>query len=149
MIINGEKIMCKAVEVGKIVVNKCLDLNLEINTQKLQKLLSLMQAECIRRSKKQLFKEDIVVWDCGVAIKEVDSSFKIYGQAFTEKLIENIALLEKENECVNFILNKYGRESALDLNKLEDNQKIISLGVKSEVSATPHISYQILLGVFG
>ena len=68
----GGRIMCKAAEVGKIVVNKCIDLNLPIDVQKLQKLLVLMQVECIKLSSEPLFREDIVIWNCGVAIKEVD-----------------------------------------------------------------------------
>lgn len=41
-------VMCKAAEVGKIVINKCLDAGFFIETQKLQKLLVLMQVECIK-----------------------------------------------------------------------------------------------------
>lgn len=144
---NG-KIMCKAAEVGKIVVNKCLDRGLFINTQKLQKLLVLMQVECIRRSKKPLFKEDVRVWDCGVAITEVNTEFSSYGEEFTEKIEEFITLLEAEEESVNYVLEHYGHMDAYELNAQDDNTKVIELGVKTESSPALHISYQILMGAF-
>ena len=89
--IKRSHIMCKAAEVGKIVINKCIDRKLFINTQKLQKLLVLMQVECIKRSNKVLFKEDIVVWNCGVAIKEVDIEFASEAIGFSSKQQEYIS----------------------------------------------------------
>lgn len=142
------RIMCKASEVGKIVVNKCLDQNFAVNTQKLQKLLVLMQIECIRRSGRPLFKEDIRIWSCGVAIKEVDDEFYGYAEGFTQKLEEFITLLDAEEASVDCILNKYGQLDAFELNQLPDNQKVKDLGVIGDNSLIPHISHQILTGAF-
>ena len=142
------KIMCKAAEVGKIVINKCIDLDLFIDAQKLQKLLVLMQVDCIRKSKKPLFKEDIRIWDCGVAIKEVDEEFRGLGGSFANKQEEYIILLEQEEKSVNKILEQFGNLDAIELNLLPVNQKVISLAVKATASSTPHVSYQILLGAF-
>ncbi len=142
------KIMCKAAEVGKIVINKCIDLGLFIDAQKLQKLLVLMQVDCIRKSKKPLFKEDIRIWDCGVAIKEVDEEFRGLGGSFATKQEEYIILLEQEEKSVNKILEQFGRLDAIELNLLPANQKVISLAVKATASSTPHVSYQILMGAF-
>ncbi len=140
--------MCKAAEVGKIVINKCLDLGYEINTQKLQKLLVLMQVECIKRSGKALFNEDVRVWDCGVAIKEVDDEFKFDEKAFKEKQKEYINLLDKENESVNHILSEFGKLNSFELNSLYTVQKVIGLGVVNVGGQVPHISSGILVGVF-
>lgn len=140
--------MCKAVEVGKIVVNKCLDLGLFINTQKLQKLLVLMQVECIKRSNKPLFKEDVRIWGCGVAIKEVDTEFAAYADGFTERLEEHIALLEVENASVDYIIDLYGDKSSFDLNGLPENQTVELLATVPEGTDTPHVNYQILTGAF-
>lgn len=145
---NGGKIMCKAAEVGKIVVNKCLSANLSINTQKLQKLLVLMQVECIKRSGKPLFKEDVRIWKCGVAIKEVDEEFRNYGEGFDSHQEEFITLLEAEEKSVDCILERYGQKDAFELNLLPENQKVIRLGVKIEGATVPHVSYQILMGAF-
>ena len=141
-------IMCKAAEVGKIVINKCLDAEIKINTQKLQKLLVLMQVDCIRRSGKPLFKEDIRKWDCGVAIKEVDEEFSNYGQGFYCKFEEFITLLDAEEKSVNYVIEQYGSKDAFELNLLPDNQKVLQLGVKTDGGTVPHVSYQILIGAF-
>lgn len=148
MKLNGDYIMCKATEVGKIVINKCINEGLFIDAQKLQKLLVLMQVECIKKSKKPLFKEDIRIWDCGVAIKEVDEECRGIGGAFTEKQIEYINLLEQEEKSVNKILELYGTMDAIELNLLPTNQRVISLAIKTNDSYTPHVSYQILMGAF-
>ena len=140
--------MCKAAEVGKIVVNKCLDNNIFINTQKLQKLLALMQVECIKRSYKPLFKEDIRIWKCGVAIKEVVEEFRNYGEGFNHKIEEFISLLIAEEQSIDYIIAQHGKKDAFELNDLPDNQKIIRLGVKSDEATVPHVSYQILIGAF-
>ena len=111
-------VMCKASEVGKIVVNECLDKGLFVNTQKLQKLLVLMQIECIKESKHALFKEDIVIWDCGVAIKEVNNAFVDSAVEFTEKQASYMLLLEREASSLNAVLNKYGELEASEINEL-------------------------------
>lgn len=148
MRLGGDYIMCKAAEVGKIVVNKCLDAKIFINTQKLQKLLVLMQVECIKRSGKPLFKEDIRVWNCGVAIKEVDDVFKEYGGGFTERQDGFIMLLEVEDESVNHIIKEYGNMDAFEINSLPCVQKVIQLGVIPDNATVPHIDSQILVGAF-
>lgn len=140
--------MCKAAEVGKIVINKCLDAGLFIDTQKLQKLLVLMQVECIKRNGKPLFKEDIRVWGCGVAIKEVDEEFRGLGEPFSEHQDEYINLLDGEQNSVEYILDLYGGYDVLDLNSLPTIQKVAKLGVISGGTSVPHISYQILIGAF-
>ena len=145
---NGDYIMCKAAEVGKIVINKCVDAGLFIDAQKLQKLLVLMQVDCIKRSSKPLFKEDIRIWDCGVAIKEVDEEFRGVGGPFVKKQVEYINLLEQEEKSVNIILEQFGTMDAIELNLLPMNQKVISLAIKTTEFSSPHVSYQILIGAF-
>ena len=140
--------MCKAAEVGKIVVNKCLNAGIFINTQKLQKLLSLMQVDCIKRSHNPLFKEDICVWRCGIAIKEVDEEFRNYGERFDCKQEEFITLLNTEEKSVDYILTEYGQKDTYELNSLPHNQKIINLAVKTDNANVPFVSYQILMGAF-
>lgn len=138
-------IMCKACEVGKIVVNKCLSKGIFINTQKLQKLLSLMQIECVKRANKILFKEDIVVWDCGVAIKEVDTEFCSEAIEFKEEQVEYITLLDKEEESVDFIICNYGNLSAFEINELPEIQGLIKIGTPSKVSGIVHIKSEEIL----
>lgn len=140
--------MCKAAEVGKIVVNRCLNRGLSIDVQKLQKLLVLMQIECIKRSGKPLFREDIRIWDCGVAIKEVDEEFRNTGFAFINHQVEYINLLEHEDKSVDLILEMYGNKNALELSALPTNQKVCRLALSSSDSGTPHINYVKLVREF-
>lgn len=138
-------IMCKACEVGKVVVNKCLSKRIFINTQKLQKLLTLMQIECVKRANKVLFKEDIVVWDCGVAIKEVDVEFRSEAIEFKEEQVEYITLLDKEEESVDFVISNYGNLSAFEANELPEIQELIKIGVPSNISGIIHIKSEEIL----
>ena len=64
-------VMCMAGEIGKIVVNKCLERSIFINTQKLQKLLVLMQIEHLERVKKELFSEKITSFNDNSGVIEV------------------------------------------------------------------------------
>lgn len=147
--IKRSHIMCKAAEVGKIVINKCIDANICIDTQKLQKLLVLMQVECIKRSGRPLFKEDIRKWDCGVAIKEVDEEFRGIGGDFTEKQQEYIVLLEQEEKSVNYILQQFGDKGAIELNELPTNQKVLAMCETFEGFTVPHVHFGKLIGAFG
>ncbi len=137
---RGSRIMCKASEIGKIIVNKCLQNGIEINTQKLQKLLVLVQVECIKDSEFPLFSEDIRIWDCGVAIKEVDEDFRQFGTQFTTEFNENIVLLDSEMQYIDNIINTYGSLTASQLNALPINQKVISMGIKHENETDAHVT---------
>lgn len=148
MIYYGGKIMCKACEVGRIVVNKCLANGLYINTQKLQKLLVLMQVECVIQNKKCLFEEDIVIWDCGVAIKEVDAAFRGNGTGFTEGQTEYITLLKTEEKCVDFVISRYGHMNATEIAQLDIIKGLVSMGQKRLGSGALHISTKLLLETF-
>ena len=119
-------VMCMAGEIGKIVVNKCLGRNIFINTQKLQKLLVLMQIEHMQRVKTALFPQDILVWDCCVVIEEVDQGFIQYAIEFKEKQIEYITLLEEQEKTVEHVLNIYGDMDVFDINELSAIQALVS-----------------------
>ena len=147
---GSNRFMCKASEVGKIVINKCLDRKLEINTQKLQKLLVLVQVECIKESGFPLFSEDIRIWDCGVAIKEVDEDFRAYSLGFSEddKQIENLILLHSEHAYIDKILDRYGELSIVELSELPIIQRIVRMGIINEGETVPHISAACLTEEF-
>lgn len=116
--LDSNMFLCKASEIGKIIVNKCLDKGIEINTQKLHKLLVLAQIECIKDSQFPFFSEDIEVWDCGVVIREVDEDFRQYGVRFYEQLDEKIILLYSEMNYIDNILKQYGNLATEELNQL-------------------------------
>ena len=119
-------VMCMAGEIGKIVVNKCLERSIFINTQKRQKLLVLMQIEHMQRVKTALFPQDILMWDCGVVIEEVDQGFIQYAIEFKEKQIEYITLLQEQEKTVEHVLNIYGDMDVFDINGLSAIQSLVS-----------------------
>lgn len=139
-------VMCLAGEIGKIVVNKCLERNIFINTQKLQKLLVLMQIEHMQRVKMALFPQDILVWDCGVVIEEVDQGFIQYAIEFKEKQIEYITLLEEQEKTVEHVLNIYGDMDAFDINELSAIQSLVSKSLS--IDGRRVIPSNIMLGFY-
>ena len=139
-------VMCLAGEIGKIVVNKCLERNIFINTQKLQKLLVLMQIEHMQRVKTALFPQDILVWDCGVVIEEVDQGFIQYAIEFKEKQIEYITLLQEQEKTVEHVLNIYGDMDAFDINELSAIQSLVSKSLS--IDGRRVIPSNIMLGFY-
>ena len=121
-----DRIMCMAGEVGKIVINECLKRKIFINTQKLEKLLVLMQIEHMSRVKTALFPQDILVWDCGVVIEEVDQGFIEYAIECKEEQIEYISLLDEQLKTIEHVLKVYGDMDAFDINKLPAIQSLVS-----------------------
>lgn len=121
-----KSVMCMAGEIGKIVVNKCLARNIFINTQKLQKLLVLMQIEHMKRVKTALFPQDILVWNCGVVIEEVDQGFIQYAIEFKEKQVEYISLLQEQEKTVEHVLKIYGDMDVFGLNELPAIKALVS-----------------------
>ena len=124
-------ILCKASEVGKIVVNKCLARGIFLNTVKLEKLLVLMQLECLERSKKPLFTEDIVVFKgVGVVIPQVDRDFLVNAVEFTEEQTSYIVLLDKEKESIEYVLERYGHMDSFELESLYAIKKLDDLSIE-------------------
>lgn len=109
--------MCKACELGKVVVNRCRQKEYRIDTAKLQKLLVLMQGVFLSRYNETLFPENVIMWPCGVAIKEVDTQFRSFSMGFNEDLPSFIAVLEKENEVIDYVIEKYGMLDVFELKK--------------------------------
>lgn len=139
--------MCKVCEIGKYVVNECLKRNIFINTQKLEKLLVMMQIEHMKRVKKELFSEDILVRKCGVVIEEVDKGFVEYALGF-EKTMQScyISLLDEQCETLECVLKLYGNMSAYEINELPEIRHLMSNTVL--VNGQNVICSKIMLGLY-
>lgn len=138
--------MCKVCEIGKYVVNECLARNIFINTQKLEKLLVLMQIEHMTRVKKELFPENILVRKCGVVIKEVDEGFVNYALGVEKELEPFIALLEEQHDTLERVLNLYSDMDAYEINELPEVQNLISKSVL--INGEKVICSKIMLGLY-
>ena len=123
---------CLTSERGKIIVNQCLDLGLEINTQKLQKLMVLMQGKMLSEYDKPFIEEEIKATKCGVMIPKVDNDFIRYAVGCKKKLIEYICLLEREQKVIDFVLTKYGHMDSFELMGILPLKAINSFCLKCE-----------------
>jgi len=111
-------VFCLASEKGVIVVNECLKKGIEINTLKLEQLLILIHGIMLSKYKKPFFYENVVARDFSLMIQEVDEDFRAYGMEFKESFEEYITLLEKEEEVMKYVIEKYGNLDFFDLNEL-------------------------------
>lgn len=140
---NVDKIMCRACEIGKIVVNRCLQREMSINTQKLQKLLVLMQGVYLahpdNEQKEPFFEESIYLNSNGFIIEEVDTLFKPYAVTFNEPLTEYISLVDTKSKVVDLVLNRYGNCTTLEIN---EDLRLVNLKNKYELSGLTRISLQ-------
>ena len=118
--------MCKAIELGRIVINNCLEHNYLLNTSKLQKLLYFMQKEFVRTNgvNPPLFEEAILATDCGPSIQEIRDYYFKYHMEFTQndKQPIYIPLLDKEKVVVNRIIEMYGNETPLDMIRISKEE---------------------------
>ena len=114
----SRKFLCEASEKGAIVVNKCLNRRFEINTIKLEQLLILMHGRMLSLYNKPFFSQEVVARTHALMIDKVDNDFRIYIMGFEEKLKEFICLLEKEEEVMNYIIEKYGDLDFFELKEL-------------------------------
>ena len=117
--------MSKVIELGKIIVNLCLDKvaegssEHEVNTTKLQKLLFLAQHEYVQKYRDILFLDSIVRSDCGPAITQIRNEFSDkYDPGFNEKFTDvDPSLLDEKKvmETLNKIVSEHAKKSDLAL----------------------------------
>ena len=111
------RFMCKACELGKIIINESSKRDVILSAAKLQKLLVLMHGEHLAKYDKPIFPENVLCWKCGVAIKEVELKFLLHDFADKERIPVNIAVLQSERVVMDTILDKYGHLDIVELNK--------------------------------
>ena len=123
--------LCEVCEKGKIVINKCLDKGYAINTEKLEKLLILMQGTMLAKYNKPLFRQDVVAVDVGLVVKELSRQLLVYeekiGKGFTENFGIYIALLQIEEQVMDEIIDKYGMLDFFELNSEEKIKRMVEL----------------------
>jgi len=130
----SRKILCEASEKGVVVVNECLNRGLEINAIKLEQLLILMHGRMLSLYNKPFFSQEVVARTHALMIDKVDKDFRIYAMGFKEKLEEYICLLEKEEEVMNYIIEKYGNLDFFELKELPVLKNLKDLFSKEDQS---------------
>lgn len=138
----NNKLCC---EIGKIVVNKCMERGIFINTLKLEKLLILMEIAYIKNYNKSFIRADIGVNSHGrFMIKDVDCFFMKYALEFDEKQAELVGLLESQEYCMEQILEMYGNMDAFDLEDIINRK-----GLKNFAQPKTIIDTYDMLRIFG
>ena len=130
----SRRILCEASEKGVIVVNECLNRGIQINTIKLEQLLILMHGRMLSLYNKSFFSQEVVARTHALMIDNVDKDFRIYAIEFKEKLPEYICLLEKEEEVMNYIIERYGNLDFFELKELPVLKKLKDLFSKEDQS---------------
>ena len=112
--------MCKAIELGKVVVDVCLDREIMLNTSKLQKLLFYMQKTSLKQNEQICFEENIIALECGPAIDAIRQYFCSYNIGFTlnDKQNAQLVLLDDEKAILEDVLILYGKMSPMELIEL-------------------------------
>ena len=121
--------MCKVVALGKIIINKCMDLDYSVdNPAKIQKLLYFMQKSHLKQYNTPLFKKEaIIAAECGPSIIEVRNHFwthDIYLEGDEKHDVPLLGLLlDEEIETIDKIIAEHGKKSALELMNLSKKEK--------------------------
>lgn len=105
---RGAKKMCKALLISEVIVNECLTKNYPLNTSKLQKILYFMQKEHLKKYNAPLFDEDVVAWECGPAMPEINEYFVAGRLGFEHEIEQSIILQDSHQEILDAVLDKYG-----------------------------------------
>lgn len=122
---NHNKEKKYAVLIGEIIVNECLDRNLEINTSKLMKLLYYMQKLHLQKYGETMFSDEIVATINGPYVDSVATYFIEGRLGFKTKYQKRIVLLDSHEDAVDTILKKYGKLSPIDLMKLSISDNLV------------------------
>ncbi len=124
---RGTKRMCKALLISEVIINECIDKKYPLNTSKLQKILYFMQKEHLKKYNIPVFDEDVVAWECGPAISEINDFFVVGRLGFETKVEQSIVLKDSHQDVMDIVLNKYGTISPSDMAELSKNETAWSI----------------------
>ena len=117
-----------AVIIGEVIVNKCLNKKLIINTSKLMKLMYFMQKLHLQKYGDIMYSEEIIATVNGPCIPEINGFFLLGRLGFDEKIEQKIVLLDSHNDVANTILEAYGKmnpSELMDLSCDDDAYKLV------------------------
>lgn len=130
-----DHICCEASEVGKRVVNECLQRGYKIDVMKLEELLILIQGEYLSLYDKPMFNQEVYCYKdpVGVAIREVDRDFRKCALVLNQPIKEYRAFLEIEEIVIDDILNKYGTWDLFALKECAFIKKLFCLSTRDNI----------------
>ena len=105
----------KSILISEVIINKCIDRKINLNTSKLIKLLYLMNLEHIKRHGTLLFDSDVTMTENGPMINDIYNYFKYGALGFDYKIEQSVFLTDNHEFIANEILDKYGDKTPQEL----------------------------------
>lgn len=113
----SRKIMCEVSEKAVCVVNKCIDKNISINTSKLHQLMILIHGTMLSKYQTPFFQENVYATDMRLVVKELEQDCLSQKISFEERMQEYICLLQREEQVIDAIIEKYAGADFLEIGK--------------------------------
>ena len=110
-----------ALDISRYIINYCNDHDIEISNLKLQNLLYYIQAAFLVEYKKPAFFQNIIAWQYGVLIEDVNQEYKRFGSMsipkneyyldfslnnmdFEEIKFDESIIIDEHKEIINAVL---------------------------------------------
>ena len=105
-IYTGGVLMCKAVDVAQHMINYSQQAEVPVDYFMLQKMCYLAQGYSLANNDAPLFREEILAWKCGPAIKEIANAFSMFGDdSIIVEVPDLKPLSDQDNESISYIVS--------------------------------------------
>lgn len=103
-----------ALNISRYIINYCNDHDIEISNLKLQNLLYFVQAAFLMEYNMPAFSQDIIAWQYGVLIEDVNQEYRRFGSMGIPK---NEHYLDFSLNTINFEEIKFDENIIIDEHK--------------------------------
>lgn len=103
-----------ALDISRYIINLCNDHDIEISNLKLQNLLYFVQAAFLMEHNTPVFSQDIIAWQYGVLIEDVNQEYRRFGSMSIPK---NEHYLDFSLNTMNFEEIKFDENIIIDEHK--------------------------------
>ena len=101
------------IKLASCIIEKASDCGLEITQMQLQKLLFLVEVESFKRYDKPLLNDDFTSFKHGPILKSLYPYVAEKGSLPLKPFCDDVSISdEKENQIIDFVINKYAKYSA-------------------------------------
>ncbi|WP_373845414.1 Panacea domain-containing protein [Clostridium sp.] len=110
--------MCRAIDIAKYIINRCIDIGRPISNLQLQKILYYVQGEFMKKNDGEtLFQDNIEAWQYGPVVRDVYYAFNNYSSSNIITRQDRIELDECVKDIINPVIDSKSKLSAWDLVK--------------------------------
>lgn len=121
-----------ALDISRYIINYCNNQDIEISNLKLQNLLYFVQATFLMEHNTPAFFQDIIAWQYGVLIEDVNQEYKRFGSMsipkneyyldfslnnmnFEEIKFDESIIIDKHKEIINAVLYVMANENVFKI----------------------------------